>query len=90
MRFTDNLKKKYIDKPNHVKQTLILKRYNSRITEVDAPLMVNRLYDTLKVGDEIFKKKGSALLTIERGSLKIELTIDKSNWCSEELQSEKN
>ena len=83
------LEKKYIDYSNHARQALVLRLYNNIGTDIDATLMVNGLYDTIKIGDEIFKKKGSTLTVIKRGDLTIELTVDKSDWCTEDIQSDK-
>jgi hypothetical protein len=77
------LEEKYIDKGNHARETLILKHFSLQKSDIQLTLVVDGLYDTIQVGDELLKEKGSNLTIIKRGTKRIELTVDKSKWCEE-------
>lgn len=77
------LETKYIDKENHARETLILKHFRLQKSDVQLTLVVDGLYDTIQIGDELLKEKGSSVTIIKRGTQTIELTVDKSNWCKE-------
>ncbi|MEO7992660.1 MAG: hypothetical protein ABI663_24120 [Chryseolinea sp.] len=64
------LEEKYIDMEDHARKKLVLRLYEEKIIEVEAPYIVDGLYDTLKIGDELAKKKGSTLTVVTRGQSK--------------------
>jgi CRISPR/Cas system Type II protein with McrA/HNH and RuvC-like nuclease domain len=77
------LEKKYIDKENHARQTLLLVNRRTEKIEIDIPYIVKGLYDTLQIGDELIKEKGSDTTIVKRGKTEIKLTVDKTAWCKD-------
>jgi hypothetical protein len=77
------LEKKYIDRKNHSRQTLILELLDSKIIETETPLIVTELYDTIRIGDILIKQKNTPTTIVKRGNIQIVLKVEKSDWCKE-------
>ena len=74
---------KYLDSANHMSPTILLIYHGKKGLENRTGYYLSEVYDTLAIGDQLFKSSGSAKVKVIKKGKEIEFVADKERWCKE-------
>jgi len=75
---------KFEDKPNHNYQTLTIEKNGERFNDIVLSLRNCELFDSIRLGDKITKRKGDSVTYILHSDNRtIEFKINKNNYCKD-------